>query len=85
MHKFNYDYMKPTYKENINLNYMGTDSCIYDIRANDLYGDIQLSLLKTNCFMMSCVFSDERRWKTLLICLNCLQNQYLLAIDWVGC
>uniref|UniRef100_A0A1B0F9F5 Uncharacterized protein n=1 Tax=Glossina morsitans morsitans TaxID=37546 RepID=A0A1B0F9F5_GLOMM len=40
MYNFHYDYMKPKYKENINLNYMDTDSFIYDIETNDLYEDI---------------------------------------------
>ncbi|XP_037806202.1 uncharacterized protein LOC119600179 [Lucilia sericata] len=41
MYNFHYDYMKPKYLDNINLNYMDTDSFIYDIRTNDLYDDIR--------------------------------------------
>lgn len=36
MYNFHYDYMKPKYKENINLN-----SFIYDIRTNTLYNDLR--------------------------------------------
>uniref|UniRef100_A0A1B0G9Q5 Uncharacterized protein n=1 Tax=Glossina morsitans morsitans TaxID=37546 RepID=A0A1B0G9Q5_GLOMM len=41
MYNFHYDYMKSKYKENIALNYVDTDSFIYDIETNDLYDDIR--------------------------------------------
>ena len=41
MYDFHYDYMKPKYQENLSLNYMDTDSFIYNIKTNDLYNDIR--------------------------------------------
>lgn len=41
MYNFHYDYIKPKYRENIKLNYMDTDSFIYDIKTDDLYSDIK--------------------------------------------
>lgn len=40
MYNFHYEYMKPKYQENICLNYMDTDSFVYDIKTYDLYKDI---------------------------------------------
>ena len=35
MHEFLYDYLKPEYKENINLCYMNTDSFIFNVKTED--------------------------------------------------
>ena len=40
MYEFWYDYMKPKYNDNVKLCYMGTDSFIMNIKANDFYEDI---------------------------------------------
>ena len=40
MYNFLYDYLKPRYKENINLFYMDTDSFIFNVKTEDWYKDI---------------------------------------------
>ena len=40
MYEFWYDYMKPKYDDNVKLCYMGTDSFIMSIKAEDFYKDI---------------------------------------------
>ena len=40
MYEFLYDYLRPRYKENINLCYMDTDSFIFNVRTEDWYKDI---------------------------------------------
>ena len=40
MYEFLYDYLKPRYKENINLCYMDTDSFIFNVKTEDWYKDI---------------------------------------------
>ena len=40
MYEFWYDYMKPTYGDNIKLCYMVTDSFIMHIKTEDFYKDI---------------------------------------------
>ena len=35
-----YDYLKPRYKQNINLCYMDTDSFIFNVKTEDWYQDI---------------------------------------------
>ncbi|XP_055839997.1 uncharacterized protein LOC129907698 [Episyrphus balteatus] len=40
MYEFHYDYIKPKYHENALLNYMDTDSFIYNIKSEDFYSDI---------------------------------------------
>ena len=40
MYEFHYDYMKPTYGENLKLCYMDTDSLVYHIKTKDFYVDI---------------------------------------------
>ena len=40
MHEFLYDYLRPRYKENINLCYMDTDSFIFNVKTEDSYKDI---------------------------------------------
>ena len=39
-YEFWYDYVKPKYGENAKLCYMGTDSFIVDVKAEDIYKDI---------------------------------------------
>ena len=39
MYEFHYDYMKPKFKDNIQLCYMDTDSLIYHIKTEDFYTD----------------------------------------------
>ena len=41
MYSFHYDCRKLKYCENLQLNYMDTDSFIYDIKTDDLYNDIK--------------------------------------------
>jgi len=41
MYDFHYNYIKPKYNENVQLNYMDTDSFIYTINTEDFYKDIQ--------------------------------------------
>ena len=40
MYEFLHDYLKPRYKENINLCYMDTDSFIFNVKTEDWYKDI---------------------------------------------
>ena len=40
MYEFLYDYLKPRYKENINLCYMDTDNFIFNEKTEDWYKDI---------------------------------------------
>ena len=40
MYKFWYDYIKPSYQQNVNLCYIDTDSFIINIKAEDVYEDI---------------------------------------------
>ena len=40
MYEFLYDYLKPKYKENLNLCYMDTDSFILNVKTGDWYKDI---------------------------------------------
>ena len=40
MYEFWYDYLKPKYKENINLYYMDTDSFIFNVKTENWYKDI---------------------------------------------
>ena len=40
MYEFLYDYLKPRYKENINLCYMDTDNFIFNVKTEDWYKDI---------------------------------------------
>lgn len=44
MYRFHYDYIKPKYTTNVSLNYMDTDSFIYDIKTNDFYEDIHADI-----------------------------------------
>ena len=39
MYEFWYDYLKPKYKQNLQLCYMDTDSFIFNIKAEDWYKD----------------------------------------------
>jgi len=39
MYDFHYNYIKPKYNENVQLNYMDTDSFIYTINTEDFYKD----------------------------------------------
>ena len=40
MYEFLYDYLRPRYKENINLCYMDTDSFIFNVKTEYWYKDI---------------------------------------------
>ena len=40
MYEFYYDYLKPKYKDNVELCYMDTDSFILDIKTEDFFKDI---------------------------------------------
>ena len=40
MYEFHYDYMKPKYKDNLQLSYMDTDSLVYHIKTKDFYADV---------------------------------------------
>ena len=40
MYKILYDYLKPRYKENINLCYMDTDNFIFNVKTEDWCKDI---------------------------------------------
>ena len=40
MYQFWYDYLKPKYKENLQLCYMDTDSCIFSVETKNWYKDI---------------------------------------------
>ena len=40
MYEFHYDYMKPKYKDKLQLCYMDTDSFVYHIKTEDFYVDI---------------------------------------------
>ena len=40
MYEFLYDYLKPKYKENLNLCSMDTDSFIFNVKTEDWYKDI---------------------------------------------
>ena len=40
MYEFWYDYLKPKYKETINLYYMNTDSFIFNVKTKNWYKDI---------------------------------------------
>ena len=40
MYEFLYDYLKPKYKENLNLCYMDTESFIFNVKTEDWYKDI---------------------------------------------
>ena len=40
MYEFLYDYLKPKYKENLNLCYMDTDSFIFNVKTEDWYKDV---------------------------------------------
>ena len=40
MYEFHYDYMKPKYRDNLQLCYMDTDSLVYRIKTDDFYEDI---------------------------------------------
>ena len=44
MYKFHYNYMKKKYEGNVSLNYIDTDSFIYDIKTEDFYADIREDL-----------------------------------------
>ena len=44
MYEFHYHYMKVKYQDNITLNYMDTDSFIYDVKTDDFYKDIQADI-----------------------------------------
>lgn len=44
MYKFYYEYMQPTYKQNLNLLYTDTDSFIFHIFTEDIYNDMKKSL-----------------------------------------
>ena len=41
MYHFYYDYLKPKYKENVNLMYMDTDSFVLEIETCDFFEDIK--------------------------------------------
>ena len=41
IYSFRYDYIKPKNCEILELNYMDTDSFIYDIKTDDLYSGIK--------------------------------------------
>ena len=44
MYEFWYDYMKPKYNDNVKLCYMDTDGFIINIKTNDFYEDILVTL-----------------------------------------
>ena len=46
MYEFLYDYLKPKYKENLELFYMDTDSYIFDVKTKDWYEDILTDIEK---------------------------------------
>ena len=44
MYEFWYNYLRPKYKENLQLCYMDTDSCIFDVRTKDWYKGISYDI-----------------------------------------
>ena len=46
MYEFWYNYLRPKYKENLQLCYMDTDSCIFDVKTKDWYKDISYDINK---------------------------------------
>ena len=46
MYEFWYDYLKPKYKENLQLCYMDTDSYIFGVKTKDWYKDISNEIEK---------------------------------------
>ena len=46
MYEFWYDYLKPKYKENLQLCYMDTDSYIFGVKTKDWYKDISIEIEK---------------------------------------
>ena len=40
MYEFWYDYLRPKYKENLQLCYMDTDSYVFGVKTKDWYKDI---------------------------------------------
>ena len=44
MYEFWYNYLRPKYKENLQLCYMDTDSCIFDVKTKDWYKDISYDI-----------------------------------------
>ena len=46
MYEFLYDYLKPKYKENLELCYMDTDSYIFGVKTKDWYKDISNDIEK---------------------------------------
>ena len=62
MYHFYYDYLKPKYKENVNLMYMDTDSFVLEIETCDFFEDIKddlkngltpLVMIKTWYYLMN--------------------------------
>lgn len=41
MYEFQYEFMKPKYKENAELMYMDTDSFLYNVKRQDFYADLK--------------------------------------------
>ena len=46
IYEFWYNYLKPKYKENLQLCYMDTDSRIFDVKTKDWYKDISYDINK---------------------------------------
>ena len=46
MFKFQYNYIKPSYKQNVKLSYIYTYSFIINIKAEDFYEDISNDVAK---------------------------------------
>ena len=44
MYEFWYNYLRPTYKENLQLCYMDTDSYIFHVKTKDWYKDISYDI-----------------------------------------
>ena len=62
MHHFYYDYLKPKYKENVKLMYMGTDSFVLEIETCDFFEDIKDDLkewFNTSGYDKNMVLPDE--------------------------
>ena len=62
MYHFYYDYLKPKYKENVNLMYMDTDSFVLEIETCDFFEDIKNDLEKwfdTSGYDKNMVLPDE--------------------------
>ena len=46
MYEFWYEYLKPKYKQNLQLCYMDTDSFIFNVKTEDWYKDISNDIEK---------------------------------------